>query len=299
VLTFPGYLAVYREGADNGEEEDDDDRSLPAGLAEGLAAALEDLTGEQHFTKPPPRFTEASLVKELEADGIGRPSTYAQIISVLLDRKYTERENKSLVPTELGRKVNDLLVDLFPDIFQVAFTARLEEELDKVESGQHTFEEVLRNFYAPFSQDLEAATGKVKEIKKDLQEKTGEACPECGKPLVVKWGRRGRFIACSGFPDCTFTRPLEEEEQQEAPEGVVCPDCGAPMVVKNGRFGRCARGRSPSCWVWPARSAASRWPRSARARGAPFSPAPGTLSASSRPGTSRWTPGAPRATIRS
>ncbi len=249
VLIFDGYLTLYREGNDeNGEEEEG---QLPAGLQEDRPATLEELESEQHFTKPPARFTEASLVRELEQDGIGRPSTYAQIISVLLERKYVDRAGKSLSPTDLGRRVNGLLVDLFPDIFQVAFTARMEEELDKVESGQDTLQDVLKAFYEPFARDLAAASGRVGTIKQELQERTDQTCEECGRPMVVKWGRRGRFLACSGWPECKQTRPLPEEEAAlngAVPVGVVCPECGAAMAVKNGRFGRfLACTRYPEC----------------------------------------------------
>lgn len=245
VLTFPGYLAVYKEGTDEGEE---DERDLPAGLAEGLGASLEQLEGEQHFTRPPSRYTEASLVKELESDGIGRPSTYAQIISVLLDRKYVERDRKSLLPTDLGRQVNDLLVDLFPDIFQVEFTAEMEEELDKIESGQDDYRSVMAAFYEPFKKDLDEAKTRVKDIKKELQEETGEVCEECGRPMVIKWGRRGRFMACSGFPECKNTKPLPEDEPEQVEVDAECPECGAPMVVKSGRYGRfLACSRYPEC----------------------------------------------------
>jgi DNA topoisomerase-1 len=248
VLTFDGYLTLYREGSDeNGEEEES---RLPAGLREDRPATLEELDPEQHFTKPPARFTEASLVRELEQDGIGRPSTYAQIISVLLERRYVNRAGRSLSPTDLGRQVNDLLIGLFPDIFQVDFTARMEEELDKIERGQDTYRDVLRSFYEPFARDLEEAAARVRTIKQELQETTDQTCEQCGRPMVVKWGRRGRFLACSGWPQCQNTRPLSEEEALNgtAPPGVVCPECGAPMAVKTGRFGRfLACSRYPAC----------------------------------------------------
>jgi DNA topoisomerase-1 len=248
VLTFDGYLTLYREGSDeNGEEEG----QLPAGLVEGRPATLEELDTEQHFTKPPARFTEASLVRELEQDGIGRPSTYAQIISVLLERTYVDRAGKSLSPTDLGRRVSRLLVDLFPDIFQVPFTARMEEELDKIESGQDALRDVLKAFYEPFARDLAAASERVGTIKQELQESTDQTCELCGKPMVVKWGRRGRFLACSGWPECKQTRPLPEEEAAlngAVPSGTVCPECGAAMAVKHGRFGRfLACTRYPEC----------------------------------------------------
>lgn len=248
VMIFPGYLALYREGYDEENGPGEGEEELPSALTEGAEAGLEELTGEQHFTKPPPRFTEASLVKELEQNGIGRPSTYAQIISLLLDRKYVERDRKSLKPTDLGRSVSEILVDLFPDIFQVEFTAGMEDELDKIESGQDEYVSVLESFYVPFSRDLEDAKTRLKEIKEGLQEKTEEVCEKCGRPMVIKWGRRGRFLACSGFPECKNTRSLEEEEPAPAPVDVNCPECGSEMVVRNGRYGRfLACRRYPEC----------------------------------------------------
>jgi DNA topoisomerase-1 len=248
VVIFPGYLAIYREGTDDPNNSGTDDGDLPAGLAEGRPARLHELEEIQHFTKPPARFTEASLVKELEQDGIGRPSTYAQIISVLIDRTYVSRERKSLIPTDLGRTVSRILVNLFPDIFQVEFTAQMEEELDKIESGQDDYVSVLSHFYEPFARDIEEAQKEVPKIKEGLQEDTGEACEECGKPMVIKWGRRGRFQACSGYPECKFTRPLAEEEEEQIQVDARCPDCDAEMTVKSGRFGRfLACTRYPDC----------------------------------------------------
>lgn len=248
VVTFPGYLALYREGTDEGSSGEEREEELPAGLAEGTQSDLEKLEGEQHFTKPSPRFTDASLIKELEQNGIGRPSTYAQIISVLIDRKYVDRERKLLLPTDLGCSVNDILVELFPDIFQVEFTAAMEEELDKIESGQDDFLTVMKSFYEPFGKDLEDATERVREIKIGLQESTEEVCEECGEAMVIKWGRRGRFLACSGYPKCKNTRPIEEGEQPTLHVEVPCPECGSAMVVKSGRYGRfLACSRYPEC----------------------------------------------------
>lgn len=248
VLTFPGFLALYIEGKDEENGSEEGEKELPAGLTQGAEAVMEELAGEQHFTKPPPRFTEASLVKELEQNGIGRPSTYAQIISVLLDRQYVERERKSLLPTDLGRQVSELLVDLFPDVFQVEFTAKMEDELDKLETGQDEYVKVLSAFYEPFHRSLEEAGARLEEIKQNLQEETGEACEKCGEPMVIKWGRRGRFMACSGYPECKNTRSLEEEEEESVPVDVKCPECESEMVVKNGRYGKfLACSRYPEC----------------------------------------------------
>jgi len=259
VITFPGYLAVYREGTDE-ENGNGDEDTLPAGLTEGNRAELQSLEGEQHFTKPPPRFTDATLIRDLEQNGIGRPSTYAQIIAVLIDRKYAERERKQLIPTELGRIVCDLVVELFPDIFQVEFTAEMEDELDKIESGQDEFIKVMEEFYTPFSTDLEGAAGRIDEafnrIRKRLMDRLGitEApiCEDegCGGPMILKFGRYGWFWACDDYPRCKGTRPVEQLGVPEEPEEVdeKCPECGAGMVIKNGRFGRFqACTRYPDC----------------------------------------------------
>ncbi len=239
VLLFRGFMQVYSVD----KEEDGNDR-IPEGIKEGDAVTLEALDPEQHFTKPPPRYNESSLVKELDNKGIGRPSTYALIISTLLDRKYVEKVNRNLQSTELGFAVNDILVKMFPNIFDVGFTAQMEEELDQIESGEKPRLQVLQDFYTPFKQSITLAMEKKEEIKESLVEERGEKCPKCGKDLVVKWGRNGRFIACTGYPDCRYTQPLE------APEKVneTCPTCGGNLVVKQGRFGRfLACSNYPDC----------------------------------------------------
>lgn len=233
-LKFPGFLAVYEELKDeNGDEEEEFE--IPV-LAVGTPLSLNRLEPAQHFTKPPPRFTEAALVRELEARGIGRPSTYASIITTIKTRHYVEVGERRLFPTDLGKTVNRILVAEFPDIFDYEFTRTMEEELDSVEDGKDNWVKVLKDFYEPFEEDLAAAKKKEKEIRKSTQEKTDEVCEKCGRPMVVRWGRHGKFLACSGYPECKSTKPLEGSEEAQAVTE-VCDKCGSPMVVKRGRYG--------------------------------------------------------------
>ncbi|MCK4547330.1 MAG: type I DNA topoisomerase [Candidatus Eisenbacteria sp.] len=242
-LMFPGFLAVYKEDMD----EEEDGQGLP-GTQAGESLVLKDTLPEQHFTEPPPHYSEATLIQELETKGIGRPSTYASIIWTILHRRYVSKEKTALVPTDLGKTVWDLLGDWFPDVFNVAFTAKMESELDRIESGEDDWVNVVRQFYDPFSKDLETLSSKTAELKKSLQTETDENCPECGKSLVVKWGRGGQFIACSGFPECRYSRSLPGEEPQLEPTDEVCDQCNAPMVIRRGRFGRfLACSRYPEC----------------------------------------------------
>ncbi len=243
VLTFPGYRAVYEESKDNGNGDGEQDRLPP--LVQGDELRLLDVTPEQHFTEPPPRFTEATLVKALEENGIGRPSTYAPIISTILDRGYVERDGRALKPLDLGFVVNDMLVEQFPSIVDVGFTAEMEEDLDQVARGERAWQPVIKEFYGP----LEEALGRARHAPKAVEE-TSETCEKCGRPMLLRWGRFGRFLACSGFPDCRNTRPVEGEEKAEAlpPTDETCPECGAPMAVKRGRFGMfLACTRYPEC----------------------------------------------------
>jgi len=238
-IKFRGFMQIYST------EKEEEKFSLPENLKKRENVTLIDLDPQQHFTKPPPRYNESSLVKELDSKGIGRPSTYALIISTLLDRKYVVKEGRSLKATELGMTVNQLLTKQFPDIFNVGFTARMESELDQIESGEKKRHEVLENFYAPFSSAIQDAMEKKEEIKESLQEVKKEKCPKCGRDLVIKWGRNGRFIACTGYPECTYTRPLDEEVEETKE---VCPKCGARLVVKVGKFGRfLACSNYPEC----------------------------------------------------
>ena len=246
VVKFPGFTLLYSESKEeedksdagsNGRAEEAESRAMPADIAEGEVLKLEQIAPEQHFTKPPPRFTEASLVKELESEGIGRPSTYAQIITTILDREYVEKvDNRYFVATERGQTVNKLLVDTFPHLFNVAFTANMEDKLDQVEDGGTNWVEIVQQFYDSWKGDLDTANSRRKELKRALQEISDEACEECGADMVVKWGRNGRFLACSGYPKCKNTKPLEEQGEVETDE--VCDQCSAPMVVKTGRYGR-------------------------------------------------------------
>ncbi|HTY07793.1 MAG TPA: type I DNA topoisomerase, partial [Candidatus Edwardsbacteria bacterium] len=243
-LTFNGFLAAY------GVQEDDagdyaDTNALPS-LAVDERLALQELLPKQHFTEPPARYNEASLIKALEAQGIGRPSTYAAIISTIIDRDYVAKENAQIKPSELGMVVSAILVQKFPHIFQVQFTADMETELDKIEQGNLDRVQVLKDFYLPFAKDLKNAESKKDEIKKSLQETTDQQCPNCGSAVVIKWGRFGKFYACSNYPECKYTKPLEGEEDEPVTD--TCEKCGGPMKVKRGRFGKfLACANYPKC----------------------------------------------------
>ena len=237
-LVKPGFLAVMEDG--KAEEEN----WLPQ-LAAGEKASIEKMDATQHFTEPPPRYNEASLIKELEERGIGRPSTYASIISIIQDRDYVIKERGSFRPTELGEHVWRILDEHFDDIFEVDFTSRMETELDKVEEGIDDWRKVIAFFYEPLTADLEKFKGRdTKELKKLVQEETEEICPNCGRNLVRKWSRNGPFLACPGYPECKFTRSLEEPEELDR----ACPKCGGKLVYKSGRFGRfIACSNYPEC----------------------------------------------------
>ena len=236
-ILFSGFLRVYHE-----EKETDENgahswsESLPE-LSEGEKLNLIELLPAQSFTKPPARYSEAMLVKRLEADGIGRPSTYASIISVIKDRKYVELEERKLKPTDLGTAVSKILVEHFPDIFNVEFTANMEKELDSVEDGSDDWVKVVKDFYTPFIKTMGVVKKKEAAIKKSMVEVTDIKCEKCGELMVIKWGRNGRFLACSGWPDCKSTKPLPEEEAKTRTDQ-KCEKCGSPMVIKTGRFGR-------------------------------------------------------------
>jgi DNA topoisomerase-1 len=242
-LRFAGYRQLYEESRDNGEEEDEGKNPLPD-LAVDDALRLLDLLPEQRFTEPPPRYTEASLVRTLEEKGIGRPSTYAPTMATIQERDYAAKDGRYLRPTDLGFVVNDLLVEHFPEFVDERFTAEMEEELDEIASGERPWEPVVEQFYRPLERALDAA----KEATPQ-REMTDEKCDKCGRPMVVRWGRRGRFLACSGFPECRSSRPLEgDEEPQPEPTDEKCDECGAPMVIRSGRFGRfLACTRYPEC----------------------------------------------------
>jgi len=238
-LKFEGFLKVYNETKENGNNGNGENGlvdSIPD-LKEGVELKLLEVKPTQHFTKPAARFSQASLVKTLEAEGIGRPSTYATIISTLTDRKYVEIQERRLHPTNLGKTINKILTQCFPTLFNTKFTAEMENELDLIEDGKEDWVDVLRQFYTPFNETLEGLKGKVQAIKDSLTEETGEKCDKCGSPMIIKWGRNGQFMACSAYPDCKNTKPVgEPEEAMKTDE--VCEKCGSPMVVKVGRFGK-------------------------------------------------------------
>jgi DNA topoisomerase-1 len=254
IVKFPGFMAVYMEekSEDEAPSEENGEALLPP-LTEGETLKLVKLDPKQHFTQPPPRFSEALLVKTLEEKGIGRPSTYAAIISTIQERDYVSKVENKFRPSELGVLVNKLLVESFPEVLDVAFTARMEEELDKVEEGLMPWVEVIRDFYAPFSKSLEKAQADMQDFKAE-QVPTDIVCEKCGKPMLVKWGRNGQFLACSGYPDCKNTKPFirnENGEVQEAAEETtdeLCPKCQSPMMIKRGRFGKfLACSKYPDC----------------------------------------------------
>ncbi|MEN6604267.1 MAG: type I DNA topoisomerase [Bryobacteraceae bacterium] len=244
VPKFDGFIKVYEEGKDQRDEEDEElKHKLPA-VAEGEVLKFRSLSPEQHFTEPPPRFSEATLVKELESDGVGRPSTYASILSTIQEREYVKKEGGRFVPTELGMVVTDLLVESFDDIFEVQYTANMEEALDEIEEGKIDWRLALNEFYEKFRVDLERAETEMTDIKR-MEKPTDLVCDKCGKPMVIKWGRHGSFIACTGYPECTNTRELsvdlpdvDKVDLSEQENEEYCPNCGRPMVLKKGRFGQ-------------------------------------------------------------
>ena len=243
VIKFNGFLAVYEEGKDEKDDEDDEQsRKLPP-VEEGERLTLNDLKDEQHFTEPPPRYTEATLVKALEEKGIGRPSTYASIMTVIQDREYVQRKEARFYPTELGIIVNDLLVESFDDLFNVTYTAHMEEELDEIEDGKMGWTDALAEFYEKFTKDLEVAKLHMRDIKRQ-EIITDEKCENCGSPMAKKFGRYGMFLACTNYPECKTTRDIPkvhdeagEEAHAEAAEE-ICENCGKPMAMKRGRFGQ-------------------------------------------------------------
>ncbi len=242
IITFQGWMAVYQAGRDEGDTDELDKGALPE-LADGESLNLLKLLPEQHFTQPPPRFTEATLVKALEEQGIGRPSTYVPTISTLQARNYVAVEEKKLVPTELGFVVNDLLVEHFPDIFDITFTSQMEAELDEIASGERQWVPTLEEFYAPFTATLKNAEQTMEKVQ-IRDEPTDEVCEKCGSPMVIKLGRFGKFLACSAFPDCRNSKPLLTRI------GVECPTCHQGEVVeRRSKKGRMFYGceRYPEC----------------------------------------------------
>jgi DNA topoisomerase I len=244
VQKFDGFLRVYQEGKDEKDEEDEElQHKLPL-VTEGEVLRFKEIRPEQHFTEPPPRYNEATLVKKLESDGVGRPSTYASILSTIQDREYVTKEGGKFLPTELGMVVTDLLLESFSDLFDVKYTARMEEELDEIEEGKLEWRDAMAEFYGRFQKDLEHAEEHMTDIKR-MEKPTDLICEKCGKPMVIKWGKHGSFIACTGYPECTNTRELtvdlpdvDKADLSEQDEQEYCENCGRPMVLKKGRFGQ-------------------------------------------------------------
>ena len=243
VMRFPGFTALYEESqAESARPETDAEahnRLLPP-LVVGQEVQVTSLAPNQHFTQPPPRFTEASLVSELEKLGIGRPSTYASILGTLRERRYVEDQERRLTPTELGTTVNALLVESFPDLLNVQFTAQLEDKLDQIEEGKCDWVATLHEFYKPFVAELEQATHTMRDVRKEVEE-TDEVCEKCQRPMIIRWGRFGRFMACSGYPECKNTRELSGDTPAQASPTpsveVACEQCGQPMALKRSRYG--------------------------------------------------------------
>lgn len=252
-IRFLGFLAVYEEARDEDKSNEDEETRIPSDLAEGQAQKLVRLIPEQHFTQPPPRYTEASLVRTLEEYGIGRPSTYAPILSTIQQRGYVNRDGKRLIPTETGFLVNDLITEYFPEIVDYGFTANMEGNLDRIAAGEQPWVDLIRDFYMPFEKQVQQAEKAIPEMKMEL-EPVGRVCPECGHELVTRWGRFGKFISCSNFPTCRYTEPWLEKI------GVLCPKDGGEIVERKTRKGRTFYGCAnyPACdftsWKLPLRT---------------------------------------------
>ena len=246
ILKFPGFRRVYMEDRDDSAASDSDETAPLPDLADGESVDCLSLAPEQHFTEPPPRYTEATIIKELEEQGIGRPSTYAPTIATVMDRDYVRKDQGRFVPTKLGIAVNKLLTAHFPDIIDVGFTARVEEELDDIANGQREWTPVLQEFHGPFAQSVEKAMKEAERVPRDqIDEESDEVCEVCGRPMVIKTGRFGRFLSCSGFPECRNSRPLLERV------GVECSEDGGDLVERRsrGKGGRRFYGCSnyPNC----------------------------------------------------
>jgi DNA topoisomerase-1 len=244
-VKFPGFTALYMSVDDEIANESEQKKPKIPDLTKGTVLKLDKLEPKQHFTLPPPRFSEASLVKELEENGIGRPSTYATILSTIRGKGYVDLVKGYFRPSELGFIVNDLVVQNFPDIFDVEFTAKMEENLDRIESKKLDFLQVLNRFYKPFSKDLATASEEMLSVK-GVGIPTDLKCPQCDKPVRIKVGKNGHFLACTGYPDCTYSNDYirdekgiiqPEEPSEEEATDKACDKCGRPMVIKKGRYG--------------------------------------------------------------
>ncbi len=262
LMKFSGFLKVYEAPVEedlkakkkdsDGDEEDESAGQMPD-LQEGDILKVKEWKPEQHFTEPPPRFSDASLIKELEENGIGRPSTYAAILSNLVDKEYVQKDQRVYKPTDLGFIVCDVLIESFPNIFNVEFTAQMENELDDVEEGQKTYEKTLKDFYTPFSETLEKAKTQMRNIKRQ-EIPTDIACEKCGSTTIIKWGKRGEFLACTKYPECKFTSEFTKDETgritlvKMESTGEKCDKCGSDMIIKTGRFGKfLACSKYPEC----------------------------------------------------
>ena len=244
VMKFAGFRTLYMEGSDDNGAEDDETPPLPE-LADGDALDCLKTTPEQHFTQPPPRYTDATLIRSMEEQGIGRPSTYAPIISTIMDRDYVRKERNRFMPTKLGLVVTDFLTPNFPDVMNIGFTAQMEERLDDIADGELEWEPMLKEFYGPFDESIAKTMTEAERIPREwLEEETAEVCEQCGNSMVIKSGRYGRFIACKGYPECKNTKPVESPEEKAIRELVsedvdeFCEKCERPMAVKTGRNGR-------------------------------------------------------------
>jgi DNA topoisomerase-1 len=241
VMKFPGFTVVYTEGKEENGDENGFGKLIPE-VREGEVLKLIELRPEQKFTQPPPRFSEASLVRELEENGIGRPSTYAAILTTIQEREYVLLEKGKFIPTELGILVTDLLVKNFPRILDVAFTAGMETELDRIEEGKAKRLDTLNNFFLPFKEELRKAKANMTNIKRE-ETPTDLVCEKCGKSMVIKWGKNGRFLACTNYPACKNTKNFKQDEKgdillEEKTTDIPCPLCTKPMLARQGRFGK-------------------------------------------------------------
>ena len=253
ILKFDGFMRLYLEGRDDsnaGANKDDETDAILPVLEIGERLDLRKLTPKQHYTQPPPRYTEATLVKALEEKGIGRPSTYAAIISTIQDREYVVKEERRFQPTDIGKLVNQLLIKGFPDILDTQFTAKMEDRLDEIAEGKSDWVGVLSAFYAPFNQALQAAPDVMYEARKEMEEDSDEVCEKCNGKMIIKWGRYGRFLGCSNYPECRNIKRLTEDDApppEAEPTDETCDKCGSPMVIKISRAG----GKFLACTGYP------------------------------------------------
>ena len=253
ILKFDGFMRVYLEGRDDSNTEsnkDDEAEAILPVLEIGDKLDLRKLTPKQHYTQPPPRYTEATLVKALEEKGIGRPSTYAAIISTIQDREYVVKEQRRFQPTDIGKLVNQLLIKGFPDILDTQFTAKMEDQLDEIAEGKSDWVGVLSAFYQPFSRALKAAPDVMYEARKEMEEESDEVCEKCGGTMIIKWGRYGRFLGCSNYPECSNIKRLTTDDApppEDEPTDEICDKCGSPMVIKTSRAG----GKFLACTGYP------------------------------------------------